>query len=118
MSYTNMNRKLSVTRSQRDPAAVENVDLDYVYEKGNIHLTLSLGVVRDFSTSKSRENLMLELEDVWKGFLKALKAEGLISDSSSKEITGVQVNTSGDIQTGPLSRGVSIPLGNPYLEIG
>lgn len=118
MSNTNTNRRLSVTRNQPDPAGAEDVDLDYVYEKGNTHLTLSFGATRDFSTSKSKENLMLELEGEWNAFLRAMRQEGLISDSSSKEITGVPQSTYPAIATGQLNTAAGFPSGPPYLELG
>lgn len=118
MSNTNMNRTLSVTRSQQEGHNVAIVDLDYVYEKGNTHLTLSFEATRDFSTSKSKESLMLELEGVWKGFLRAMREEGLISDSSSKEITGVLISTKDVIRNGQKNEVASTLSEKRYLELG
>jgi hypothetical protein len=117
MSSSNTNRKVSITRNQLGKPGVEIVDLDYAYEKGNIHLILELSVERDFSTLKSRESLMHELEGVWNGFLGVLKGEQLISDSSSNETTGAPVNTCNVTRTGPVGMDALTPSGK-YLEIG
>jgi hypothetical protein len=114
MSNSNTNRKVSITRSQLGQPGVEIVDLDYAYEKGSTHLILELSVERDFSTLKSRENLMRELEGVWNAFLGVLKDERLISDSSSNETTGPLYGTNSVTPTGHVDMIVRTPSETRY----
>jgi len=118
MSNTNMNRKLSLTKNTRGVPDAHSVDIDLVYENAGTRLTFGLEILGDRSTSKSRENLMQELEDEWNGFLKVLKEEKLISDSFFKKTIGAQANTNRDIQTGREAVVACGPLGTAFLMSG